>query len=80
MSTQGGRSRTTAFKIPSSLRIQATNATFLAFLTLNQHLTGFLILTMHLSGRIAWVASQPSPGLRKRPSTLGYAEQPIAPP
>jgi transposase len=31
MSTQGFRSRTTAFKIPSSLRIHATNATFFAF-------------------------------------------------
>jgi DDE superfamily endonuclease len=34
MSTQGFRSRTTAFKIPSNLRIHATKATFLAFLTL----------------------------------------------
>ena len=27
------------------------------FLAPNQHLTGFLILTMHLAGRIAWAAS-----------------------
>ena len=27
------------------------------FLALNQHLSGFLILTMHLAGRIAWAAS-----------------------
>jgi transposase len=40
VSIQGFRSRTIAFKMPISLRMHATNATFLAFLTLNQHLTG----------------------------------------